>query len=314
MHVASSYYYDVEPCLKAKVPVIWVNRNKETLDAAQKKPTAEVKTLLEAAKLLGAGSRRAGRRAARRRHRRHSRAYAHGCTLVRSGDEAFCVDSPVFPDELEILPAIAEQAGFNVVGVLATHADWDHLLGRYAFPEAPLGCAETTAARLINEPGRGAARLRDFDDELYVERPEPLSLPGGADAPGAGHSEIGERALELHPADGHTEDGMAIWVPWARPAVAGDYLSPVEIPMISRRVGERVPRDAGPARAARRAGRPRRAGPRRADRRHARGRDPARGPRLPEALLEHGAERSRCRSQRRAAQDPRRATRRRVAG
>ncbi len=54
VHVGSSYYYDVEPCLKAKVPVIWVNRNKETLDSSQKKPTAEVKTLLEAVKLLGA--------------------------------------------------------------------------------------------------------------------------------------------------------------------------------------------------------------------------------------------------------------------
>ena len=31
---------------------------------------------------------------------------------------------------------------------LATHADWDHLLGRYAFPEASIGCGETTAARL----------------------------------------------------------------------------------------------------------------------------------------------------------------------
>ena len=54
VHVASSYYYDVEPCIKAKIPVIWVNRNKETLDASQKKPPAEVKSLLEAAKLLGA--------------------------------------------------------------------------------------------------------------------------------------------------------------------------------------------------------------------------------------------------------------------
>jgi glyoxylase-like metal-dependent hydrolase (beta-lactamase superfamily II) len=27
---------------------------------------------------------------------------------------------------------------------------------------------------------------------------------------------------------------MAIWVPWARVLVAGDYLSPFEIPMISR--------------------------------------------------------------------------------
>jgi 2-haloacid dehalogenase len=54
VHVAASYYHDVEPCIKAKVPVIWVNRKKEVLEAGQKKPTAEVKTLLEAAKLLGA--------------------------------------------------------------------------------------------------------------------------------------------------------------------------------------------------------------------------------------------------------------------
>ena len=115
-----------------------------------------------------------------------SRAYATGCVLVRNGGEAFCIDSPVFPDELEILPAIAEQSEFNVVGVLATHADWDHLLGGYAFPEAPLGAAESTAARLINEPGAAQRELRDFDDEFYVTRPKPLSLPGAQrlDVPG----------------------------------------------------------------------------------------------------------------------------------
>jgi 2-haloacid dehalogenase len=53
VHVGSSYYHDIEPCIKLKVPVIWVNRNKEVLDSSQKKPTAEVKNLLEAAKLLG---------------------------------------------------------------------------------------------------------------------------------------------------------------------------------------------------------------------------------------------------------------------
>ena len=54
VHVASSYYYDVEPCVKLKIPVIWVNRNGEQLDPGAKKPTAEVKSLLEAARLLGA--------------------------------------------------------------------------------------------------------------------------------------------------------------------------------------------------------------------------------------------------------------------
>jgi len=53
VHVASSYYHDVEPCVKAKIPVIWVNRHKETLDSGQRKPTAEVANLREAAKLLG---------------------------------------------------------------------------------------------------------------------------------------------------------------------------------------------------------------------------------------------------------------------
>lgn len=54
VHVAASYYHDVEPCIKAKVPVVWVNRAKEVLEPGQKKPNAEVKNLLEAAKLLGA--------------------------------------------------------------------------------------------------------------------------------------------------------------------------------------------------------------------------------------------------------------------
>jgi 2-haloacid dehalogenase/putative hydrolase of the HAD superfamily len=53
VHVAASHYHDVAPCVKARVPVIWVNRNKETLDSSQKKPTAEVINLKEAAKLLG---------------------------------------------------------------------------------------------------------------------------------------------------------------------------------------------------------------------------------------------------------------------
>ncbi len=54
VHVAASHYHDIAPCIKARVPVIWVNRNKETLDSSQRKPTAEVPNLREAAKLLGA--------------------------------------------------------------------------------------------------------------------------------------------------------------------------------------------------------------------------------------------------------------------
>ena len=53
VHIASGYLADVEPLQKMKVPVIWVNRRREPLEPGAKKPTAEVKSLLEAAKLLG---------------------------------------------------------------------------------------------------------------------------------------------------------------------------------------------------------------------------------------------------------------------
>ncbi len=54
VHIGESYYYDVEPCLRKKVPVIWVNRHKAELEPGQKKPDGEVHNLREAAKLLGA--------------------------------------------------------------------------------------------------------------------------------------------------------------------------------------------------------------------------------------------------------------------
>ena len=53
VHIASGYDTDIEPCIKAKIPVIWVNRRGDTLEPNQKKPDAEVKTLRDAAKLLG---------------------------------------------------------------------------------------------------------------------------------------------------------------------------------------------------------------------------------------------------------------------
>jgi glyoxylase-like metal-dependent hydrolase (beta-lactamase superfamily II) len=155
------------------------------------------------------------------------------CTAVRAGDEAFLIDSPILPDELEALPALVEQAGFPISGLLVTHADWDHLLGRYAFPEASIGCGETTAARLAAEPDAAERELREFDVQYLIDRPGPLSLPGVQALPVPGYCSLGERELELHPADGHTSDGTAIWIPWARVLVCGDYLSPAAIPELS---------------------------------------------------------------------------------
>jgi glyoxylase-like metal-dependent hydrolase (beta-lactamase superfamily II) len=162
------------------------------------------------------------------------------CTLVHraaadGAGECFVIDSPVLPHELEALPMVLDQAGWALSGLLCTHGDWDHLLARFAFPDAALGCAETTGARLRGRPGDAQRELRAFDDENYIERPRPLALGQMQALPVPGHVEIGDAELELLPADGHTEDGMALRIPWAGVIVCGDYLSPVEIPWLSER-------------------------------------------------------------------------------
>jgi glyoxylase-like metal-dependent hydrolase (beta-lactamase superfamily II) len=157
------------------------------------------------------------------------------CTAVRAGGEGFVIDSPVYPDELEALPGVLEQAGFPVSGLLATHADWDHLLGRTAFRDASLGCGESTAARLAAEPGGAQRELREFDEEQYIDDRPPLALAGIQSLPVPGRLSLGSGAheLELHQADGHAVDGTAYLIPWLGTLVCGDYLSPVEIPWIS---------------------------------------------------------------------------------
>jgi glyoxylase-like metal-dependent hydrolase (beta-lactamase superfamily II) len=175
------------------------------------------------------------------------------CTAVRAGGEALLIDSPILPEELEALPEALEGAGFPVGGLFATHADWDHLLGRHAFPGAPLACAASTAARLAAAPEEAAEELREFDEQYMIDRPAPLDpvvdrelpVPGRlplGESPAPGVAALGEpgsnpptedAALELLPAEGHTADGAAVWIPWAEVLVCGDYLSPRAIPELS---------------------------------------------------------------------------------
>lgn len=148
--------------------------------------------------------------------------------------ETFVIDSPVLPDELEALPALVEQARFPAPsGLLVTHGDWDHLLGRLAFPGVALGCAESTAERLRASPGGAQRDLRAFDEDLLIVRERPLALGAVQALPVPGHCAVGDRELEVYAASGHTPDGMAVLIPWASVLVPGDYLSTVELPTLN---------------------------------------------------------------------------------
>jgi len=161
-----------------------------------------------------------------------SRLWQTNAVALRRGEEAMLIDSPYFPDELDMLPGLLAQAGFEVDALLATHADFDHLLGRLAFPRLALGVGDLSADRLRFEPGKAQKELRDHDADYYVTRPAPLSLGSLQSLPVPGKLGLGDMELELHPAEGHTADGTAILVPFAGVLIVGDYLSDVEIPWI----------------------------------------------------------------------------------
>jgi glyoxylase-like metal-dependent hydrolase (beta-lactamase superfamily II) len=152
---------------------------------------------------------------------------------LRAGGEAMLIDSPYYPEELEALPALLAGAGFEPDALVATHGDFDHLLGRLAFPGLALGLGQPTVERFHREPGSAQRQLRDYDSRLYVERSAPLSLGQVQTLPVPGTVELGEEELELHPASGHTSDGMAVLARWCGVLCVGDYLSRVEIPWIS---------------------------------------------------------------------------------
>ena len=162
-----------------------------------------------------------------------SRIWQTTATAIRAGEEAVVIDSPYFPDELELLPTLLRQAEFEPNGLLATHGDWDHLLGRLAFPGLALGVGEPTAERLRAEPGAAQRELRGADAQNYVVRPAPLALGSWQSLPVPGYVEVGDQEMELHIADGHTGDGTAFFARWAGVLVVGDYVSDFEIPMIS---------------------------------------------------------------------------------
>jgi glyoxylase-like metal-dependent hydrolase (beta-lactamase superfamily II) len=161
-----------------------------------------------------------------------SRLWQTNAVALRSGAEALLIDSPYFPDELEALPDLLGSSGFAPSGLVATHGDYDHLLGRLAFPSLALGVGEPTVERFHVEPGAAQRELRDEDARLYVARSSPLSLGAVQALPVPGKLELGDEEVELHAAEGHTADGMALMARWCGMLVCGDYLSDVEIPTV----------------------------------------------------------------------------------
>jgi glyoxylase-like metal-dependent hydrolase (beta-lactamase superfamily II) len=133
------------------------------------------------------------------------------------------VDPGVTPDE------VREVAGDRPVDhILITHADWDHVMGIGLLPDATVHAGRLSAERIGS--GASAAEVRHWAPAygLPVAGLEGMRTDRVIDPPA--DVAIGPWQPTVRPVPGHMPDCIATWLPEEGLLVAGDYLSPHEIP------------------------------------------------------------------------------------
>lgn len=141
---------------------------------------------------------------------------------------ALVIDGPVLPGEVAALAAHARPDA-----LIATHADWDHLLAPLAFPDAERRAGRATIARLGDDAQQIAHELAAWDIAHAVP---PRRLPdwhraAALDAPAVLSSPVGP--VQIATTAGHTCDGIAVLLAGPQILIAGDYVSPCEIPSLA---------------------------------------------------------------------------------
>ena len=149
--------------------------------------------------------------------------------LLVAGDEAVVIDPCISSEEVARIADRAAALGARVTHVLATHADWDHVCGIAAFPDAVATMGAATAE--IVAGGAPLARIREaaaayglrIDGEPRVDR---------ALAVGVAHR-VGPFTVETIPLRGHTPDGTGYRIRELDLLAVGDHLSSAEFPFAS---------------------------------------------------------------------------------
>ena len=155
--------------------------------------------------------------------------------IVADDDDCLVIDPGYFPRELEELARAAAARG-HTSQVIFTPGHWDHVLGWRSFPGAEVAGSARLAADVAGGTAQAAdnlARGRDFDGRWYVDRGAPLAWPETVRPVADGDTlRVGEATLRALSLPGHSPDGLALILDAPRLLVAGDYLSPCEIPFV----------------------------------------------------------------------------------
>ena len=146
--------------------------------------------------------------------------------LLAAGSEAVVVDPAVSADEVAHIAARARELGVRVTHVLATHADWDHVCGIAAFPDAVATMSEETAARLLVRAEEATVAERAAASGVSIVG-EPRSDRTFSAGDGLW---AGPFLLETLALSGHTPDGTAFRCRDLDLLAVGDHLSTIEFP------------------------------------------------------------------------------------
>jgi len=149
--------------------------------------------------------------------------------LLAKDGEAVLVDPCISTQEVARIAARAEELGTRVVAVVATHADWDHVCGIAAFPDAQAVLGEASAARV--ESGDPWRRIQEAAAQYGLEVPGAPRVDRRFEV-GIAHR-VGPFTVETIPLRGHTADGVGYRIRELDLLAVGDHLSSVEFPFVS---------------------------------------------------------------------------------
>ena len=154
-------------------------------------------------------------------------------TLLSQDGSCVVVDPAYFPHELEEIASVAQSLG-HAEAVVFTHGHWDHVVGHSAFPGVPVYCSAPLAMAIAADNRKPLDKAREFDSRWYVTRPVPLAWPSEVHGLKEGQPlRAGTLELRVLSLPGHCADALGLFLESDGILIAGDYLSPCEIPFVS---------------------------------------------------------------------------------
>ena len=156
-------------------------------------------------------------------------------TIIVSGDHILLIDPGYLPKELAEIAAIASSRG-EVEVVALTHGHFEHVMGHSIFPEITIWISEALAREIEGEGKFARESLenaRQFDMRRKIQRRGSYQWPSHFHRLSDGEQLlIGDITVEALSLPGHSFDSMGLFLEENGLLVAGDYLSPLEIPHI----------------------------------------------------------------------------------